>query len=150
MSLESAIAVNCVEPYLSPQWFVKIKPLAEPAIKAVEDGRIRIVLKAGRITLGLDCGTLKTGASHDKSGGVIQIPAWYCRTCNGTCADINQTGWYLDHSPGGSASRREDSTPALPGVWGQGFIRDPDVLTPGSHLPSGPSPRWDGLNILPS
>ena len=32
-----------VEPYLSPQWFVKIKPLAEPAIKAVEDGRIRIV-----------------------------------------------------------------------------------------------------------
>ncbi|MFI5224101.1 MAG: class I tRNA ligase family protein, partial [Nitrospirales bacterium] len=31
-----------VEPYLSPQWFVKIKPLAEPAIKAVEDGRIRI------------------------------------------------------------------------------------------------------------
>jgi valyl-tRNA synthetase len=30
-----------VEPYLSPQWFVKINPLAEPAIKAVEDGRIR-------------------------------------------------------------------------------------------------------------
>ncbi|HEX7765063.1 MAG TPA: class I tRNA ligase family protein, partial [Nitrospira sp.] len=32
-----------VEPYLSPQWFVDIKPLAEPAIKAVEDGRIRII-----------------------------------------------------------------------------------------------------------
>ena len=31
-----------VEPYLSPQWFVNIKPLAEPAIKAVEEGRIRI------------------------------------------------------------------------------------------------------------
>lgn len=30
-----------VEPRLSPQWFVKMKPLAEPAIKAVEDGRIR-------------------------------------------------------------------------------------------------------------
>ncbi|MBH0192629.1 MAG: class I tRNA ligase family protein, partial [Nitrospira sp.] len=30
-----------VEPYLSPQWFVKIQPLADPAIKAVEDGRIR-------------------------------------------------------------------------------------------------------------
>ena len=32
-----------VEPYLSPQWFVKIKPLAEPAIQAVETGRIRII-----------------------------------------------------------------------------------------------------------
>ncbi len=32
-----------VEPYLTDQWFVKIGPLAEPAIKAVEDGRIRFV-----------------------------------------------------------------------------------------------------------
>jgi valyl-tRNA synthetase len=32
-----------VEPYLTDQWFVKAAPLAEPAIKAVEDGRIRFV-----------------------------------------------------------------------------------------------------------
>ena len=32
-----------VEPYLTDQWYVKIKPLAEPAIAAVEDGRIRFV-----------------------------------------------------------------------------------------------------------
>jgi len=30
-----------LEPYLSEQWFVKIKPLAEPALQAVKDGRIR-------------------------------------------------------------------------------------------------------------
>lgn len=30
-----------VEPRLALQWFVKMKPLAEPAIKAVEDGRIK-------------------------------------------------------------------------------------------------------------
>lgn len=30
-----------IEPYLSKQWFVKMKPLAEPAIKAVKDGRIK-------------------------------------------------------------------------------------------------------------
>ena len=30
-----------VEPYLSEQWFVKMKPLAEPALKAVNDGEIR-------------------------------------------------------------------------------------------------------------
>ena len=32
-----------VEPYLTDQWFVKAGPLAEPAIAAVEDGRIRFV-----------------------------------------------------------------------------------------------------------
>jgi len=32
-----------VEPRLSPQWFVKMKPLAEPAIAAVRDGRINFV-----------------------------------------------------------------------------------------------------------
>ncbi len=32
-----------VEPRLSPQWFVKMKPLAKPAIEAVRDGRIKFV-----------------------------------------------------------------------------------------------------------
>ena len=32
-----------VEPYLTDQWYVKIAPLAEPAIEAVEDGRIEFV-----------------------------------------------------------------------------------------------------------
>ncbi|WP_024329851.1 valine--tRNA ligase [Thioalkalivibrio sp. ALR17-21] len=32
-----------VEPYLTDQWYVKAAPLAEPAIRAVEDGRIRFV-----------------------------------------------------------------------------------------------------------
>jgi valyl-tRNA synthetase len=32
-----------LEPYLTDQWFVKITPLAEPAIAAVADGRIRFV-----------------------------------------------------------------------------------------------------------
>lgn len=30
-----------VEPRLSPQWFVKMKPLAQPALAAVKEGRIR-------------------------------------------------------------------------------------------------------------
>jgi valyl-tRNA synthetase len=32
-----------IEPYSTPQWYVKIKPLAEPAIEAVRNGSIRIV-----------------------------------------------------------------------------------------------------------
>ncbi len=32
-----------IEPYLSTQWFVKMKPLAEPAIKAVKEGDIKLI-----------------------------------------------------------------------------------------------------------
>ena len=32
-----------VEPYLTEQWYVKVAPLAEPAIEAVKDGRIKFV-----------------------------------------------------------------------------------------------------------
>ena len=32
-----------IEPYLTDQWFVRVAPLAEPAIACVEDGRIRFV-----------------------------------------------------------------------------------------------------------
>jgi valyl-tRNA synthetase len=32
-----------VEPYLTDQWYVKIQPLADPAIKAVKDGDIKFV-----------------------------------------------------------------------------------------------------------
>lgn len=32
-----------VEPYLTNQWYVKIQPLADPAIKAVEDGDIKFI-----------------------------------------------------------------------------------------------------------
>ncbi|ABC28761.1 valyl-tRNA synthetase [Hahella chejuensis KCTC 2396] len=34
-----------IEPYLTDQWFVAVKALAEPAIKAVEDGNIQFVPK---------------------------------------------------------------------------------------------------------
>ncbi len=32
-----------IEPYLSEEWFVKMKPLAEPAIQAVREGKIRLI-----------------------------------------------------------------------------------------------------------
>jgi valyl-tRNA synthetase len=32
-----------IEPYLTDQWYVRIAPLAKPAVEAVEDGRIRFV-----------------------------------------------------------------------------------------------------------
>ena len=51
-----------VEPYLTDQWFVQAGPLAEPAIKAVEDGRIALFLKTGAAPTLNGCETSRTGA----------------------------------------------------------------------------------------
>ena len=32
-----------IEPLISQQWFVKMEPLAKPALEAVKDGRIKII-----------------------------------------------------------------------------------------------------------
>src|SRR5690606_9996410 len=32
-----------IEPYLTDQWYVKIAPLAEPAVRAVQEGRTRFL-----------------------------------------------------------------------------------------------------------
>jgi valyl-tRNA synthetase len=37
---------DIVEPYLSEQWFVRVRPLADPAIRAVRDGAVRFVPEA--------------------------------------------------------------------------------------------------------
>ncbi|MGH7253758.1 MAG: valine--tRNA ligase, partial [Nitrospiraceae bacterium] len=71
-----------VEPYLSPQWFVKIKPLAEPAIKAVEDGRIRLI-PDGWVNNYLGwMRNIRDWCISRQIWWGHQIPAWYCRSCN--------------------------------------------------------------------
>ncbi len=71
-----------VEPYLSPQWFISIQPLAEPAIKAVEDGRIRIIPE-GWINNYLGwMRDIKDWCISRQIWWGHQIPAWYCTNCN--------------------------------------------------------------------
>ncbi len=73
-----------IEPMISKQWFVKMAPLAEPAIKAVEDGTIRYV--PDRFTksyLNWMRGTRDWCISRQLWWG-HQIPAWYCDDCGET------------------------------------------------------------------
>ncbi len=63
-----------LEPWLTDQWYVRIAPLAAPAIAAVEDGRIRFVPTAGRRPISSGCATSRTGASAASSGGATEFP----------------------------------------------------------------------------
>jgi valyl-tRNA synthetase len=72
---------SVVEPYLSPQWFVKTRPLAEPAIQVVEDGRVRIVPKGWENTYFEWMRNIKDWCISRQIWWGHRIPAWYCDDC---------------------------------------------------------------------
>ncbi|MBH0181258.1 MAG: valine--tRNA ligase, partial [Nitrospira sp.] len=71
-----------VEPYLSPQWFVKIQPLAQPAIEAVETGNIRIIPEGWTNNYLGWMRNIKDWCISRQIWWGHQIPAWYCLACN--------------------------------------------------------------------
>ncbi len=70
-----------IEPYLSKQWFVKIKPLAEEAIKVVEDGRIRFVPGNWAKTYFEWMYNIKDWCISRQLWWGHRIPAFYCNDC---------------------------------------------------------------------
>ena len=75
---------TAVEPLVSMQWWVKMKPLAEPAIQAVEDGRITFVpANWAKIYFEWMYNIRDWCISRQLWWG-HRIPAWHCATCNKT------------------------------------------------------------------
>ncbi|HWR73652.1 MAG TPA: valine--tRNA ligase, partial [Nitrospirota bacterium] len=72
---------SVVEPYLSPQWFVKTQSLAGPAIKAVEDGRIQFFPKGWENTYFDWLRNIKDWCISRQIWWGHRIPAWYCDDC---------------------------------------------------------------------
>ncbi|MBI3806324.1 MAG: valine--tRNA ligase [Nitrospirae bacterium] len=117
-----------VEPYLSIQWFVKIKPLAEPAIKAVEDGRIRIIPESWTNNYMGWMRDIKDWCISRQIWWGHQIPVWYCAQC----------------TPGGFLKSKHDERPLIgldatpiiaklkpekcPKCGDTNLVQDPDVL----------------------
>ena len=66
-----------LEPWLTDQWYVRIAPLAEPAIKAVEDGSIRFVPDNWSKTYFQWMHNIQDWCISRQLWWGHQIPAWY-------------------------------------------------------------------------
>jgi valyl-tRNA synthetase len=66
-----------LEPWLTDQWYVRIAPLAEPATKAVEDGRIRFVPENWAKTYYQWMHNIQDWCISRQLWWGHQIPAWY-------------------------------------------------------------------------
>ncbi|MGE5554500.1 MAG: valine--tRNA ligase [Betaproteobacteria bacterium] len=70
-----------VEPLLSKQWFVKMEPLAEPAIAAVKEGRTRFVPKRFAKLYLHWMENIKDWCISRQLWWGHRIPVWYCQEC---------------------------------------------------------------------
>ena len=71
-----------VEPLVSTQWFVRVKPLAQPAIEAVEQGRTRFVPDNWTKTYYDWMTNIHDWCISRQLWWGHRIPAWYCDTCD--------------------------------------------------------------------
>jgi len=70
-----------VEPRLSEQWFVKMKPLAEPAIAAVKEGKTRFVPDRFSKIYYNWMENIRDWCISRQLWWGHRIPAWYCNDC---------------------------------------------------------------------
>ena len=68
---------SIIEPFLTDQWYVKIAPLAEPAIKAVEDGQIKFVPDNWKKTYFEWMNNIQDWCISRQIWWGHRIPAWY-------------------------------------------------------------------------
>ncbi|HUN55073.1 MAG TPA: valine--tRNA ligase [Smithella sp.] len=70
-----------IEPMVSKQWFVKIKPLAKQAIAAVVKGKIKIVPKSWEATYFDWMNNIRDWCISRQLWWGHRIPVWYCDGC---------------------------------------------------------------------
>ena len=95
-----------VEPRLSDQWFVKMEPLAKPALKAVRDGTIRILPERWEAVYINWLENIRDWNISRQLWWGHRIPVWYCDECS--CRMVSRTDVAACEECGGEVRQDED------------------------------------------
>jgi len=116
-----------IEPYLTPQWFVDIKPLAEPAMAVVREGKIKIIPEGWSNSYFAWMENIKDWCISRQIWWGHQIPAWYCLRCEESNLIKGADGEYrLGKDAEPIVARQVPEK--CPTCGGKDLIQDPDVL----------------------
>ena len=96
-----------IEPRLSLQWFVSMKPLAEPAIKAVEDGEIRFIPERFDKIYFNWMHNIRDWCISRQLWWGHRIPAYYCESCSQVT--VSEEAVEACSKCGGRVSQDEDT-----------------------------------------
>ncbi len=98
-----------VEPNLSKQWFVNVKPLAEKAVKAVEDGKTKIIPESWTKNYYNWMNDIRPWCISRQIWWGHQIPVWTCENCNEVIVAV-------------------DTPETCPKCGGKNLVQESDVL----------------------
>ena len=100
---------SLVEPRISTQWFARMKPLAEPALQAVRDGRIRIIPERFEKVYFNWLENIRDWCISRQLWWGHRIPVWYCQGCGEEIVSVTDPA-------------------TCPQCGGAALYQDPDVL----------------------
>jgi valyl-tRNA synthetase len=136
-----------VEPLVSKQWYVNVKPLAEVALAAAHDGRITIIPAGWRKTYDQWLENIRPWCISRQLWWGHRIPAWYCEA-DGSL-HVSRTDLTACPSCGGPVRRDPDvlDTWFSSGLWPFSTLGWPDdTVELGKYYPT--SVLVTGFDIL--
>lgn len=109
---------SVVEPYLSKQWFVRMKPLAEKALEAHGQGKTKFYPDRWTKVYTNWLKNIRDWCISRQIWWGHQVPVWYCRSCRSEGPDAESRGIIVSR----------ETPKACPVCSGTELEQDPDVL----------------------
>jgi valyl-tRNA synthetase len=121
---------NNIEPLVSEQWFVSMKDMAKPAIKAAKDEEIKFYPPSWKKPFISWIENIQDWCISRQIWWGHRIPVWYCKECSTKGLKFSEKGTLsrISFKNGAEPIVSFNKPDKCPKCSGQNLLQDPDVL----------------------